>query len=690
MHYVDLDEDNEARDCTAERQDSAIEHLAVAIQRFVDSKIDWTAPNMKAHETHATRLSSLVKRVIFALSSIVKIVIFVLLLFSIGSILEKIYTQEGIVIVPFETSKNTNLSGTAIADQLTYELMWIQKTHALKFENLVLVSRNSEFRSGFQTEQSLGGNQLVVPKAEILEFNMVDVGNIDVGVGSLSLGNLIIAFKNICPGSKPVKTIRGSLQKYGSTITLVAILEGKTIQSWTLRQPVDDNNEEKLHEMIRDLAAMIAHDLKQPGIEARSWEGLEYYTEALDAYHQYNLSGNPDLLSLACNYSLKAIWSEKGYKNPYDLLGLLESKYITIGRLNDATDYCNKTIALDPTSSSAWNCKGFVLLCLGKYDQALQAYNMSIVLDPMNAATWNGKGSVYYDLHNYDQALQAYNMSIVLDPMNAATWNNKGNTFERMGKYDQALQAHNKSIVLDPMYAMPWNGKGNVYYDLHNYDQALQAYNMSIVLDPMNAATWNNKGNTFERMGKYDQALQAYNMSIVLDPMNAATWNNKGNTFERMGKYDQALQAHNKSIVLDPMYAMPWNGKGSVYYDLHNYDQALQAYNMSIVLDPMNAATWNNKGNTFERMGKYDQALQAHNKSIVLDPMYAMPWNGKGSVYYDLHNYDQALQAYNMSIVLDPMNAATWNNKGTALKSLGRTTEADAAFAKAKELGYEG
>jgi Flp pilus assembly protein TadD len=37
---------------------------------------------------------------------------------------------------------------------------------------------------------------------------------------------------------------------------------------------------------------------------------------------------------------------------------------------------------------------------------------------------------------------------------------------------------------------------------------------------------------------------------------------------------------------------------------------------------------------------------------------------------------------------LEPMGAQTWYRKGIALQALGRISEADAAFAKAKELGY--
>ena len=43
--------------------------------------------------------------------------------------------------------------------------------------------------------------------------------------------------------------------------------------------------------------------------------------------------------------------------------------------------------------------------------------------------------------------------------------------------------------------------------------------------------------------------------------------------------------------------------------------------------------------------------------------------------------------AYDEAIRLDPNLKGTWNNKGNALVALGRTTEAEAAFARARELG---
>ena len=48
----------------------------------------------------------------------------------------------------------------------------------------------------------------------------------------------------------------------------------------------------------------------------------------------------------------------------------------------------------------------------------------------------------------------------------------------------------------------------------------------------------------------------------------------------------------------------------------------------------------------------------------------------------------EAIQALNKAIELDPNHADAWNNLCEALKSLGDHSGAAAAFAKAKELGY--
>lgn len=52
--------------------------------------------------------------------------------------------------------------------------------------------------------------------------------------------------------------------------------------------------------------------------------------------------------------------------------------------------------------------------------------------------------------------------------------------------------------------------------------------------------------------------------------------------------------------------------------------------------------------------------------------------------------YEEAIQCYDIAIMLNPNFGQAYYDKALALKALGRITEADAAFAKAKDLGYTG
>lgn len=74
-------------------------------------------------------------------------------------------------------------------------------------------------------------------------------------------------------------------------------------------------------------------------------------------------------------------------------------------------------------------------------------------------------------------------------------------------------------------------------------------------------------------------------------------------------------------------------------------------------------------------------------KAIELDPELASAWNNKGIALNGQGKYDEALKALDEAIRINPEYPVYWDNKGRLLRYLHRDAEADAAFAKAKELG---
>jgi Flp pilus assembly protein TadD len=512
-----------------------------------------TAPNIKVSDR-----SQFLDRIAARLFSVLKIFIFVLLLLVIIFIITKIYTQQGIVILPFEISNDQNLSGSAIADQLTAQLIQIQRIH--KFSDEIINQRTNSgiIESQIAAEHPIGSQEMVVPKSEILEFSMANIGAINMGSNSLDPGKLVVALSSICPYSEPATIIRGSLQKYGSTIVLEAILEGSDLQSWTIRQSID--NEEQIHEMVINMSFMIAHDLPQSKkVSAKTWEGLKNYTEALDAYHQYKLSRSPSDLSKAGNYSLRAISSEKGYKKPFDLLLSLESIYANMKWQNYSSYYCSKTIDADPTSAYGWENKGLAFAGNSNYSEALKAFEKAIQQDSNYARAWNGKGlALRHEGNNLRKQGNGYKDKSDNDKA-------KISYAEANETYDEAIKACDKAIELDPTYADPWNSKGITLDYLGRFDEAIKAYDNATRIDPEHVQAWINKGRVLieladdfkaekandEANETYDEAIKACDKAIELDSNSADPWNCKCIALDRLRMKDEAKKARDEAIRLN-------------------------------------------------------------------------------------------------------------------------------------------
>lgn len=137
-----------------------------------------------------------------------------------------------------------------------------------------------------------------------------------------------------------------------------------------------------------------------------------------------------------------------------------------------------------------------------------------------------------------------------------------------------------------------------------------------------------------------------------------------------------------------------WTYKGYALIDLCQYDKAIQVYNTAIEIAPKDGLTWCYLGKALRLQGKYDEAVQVLDRAIELRAdirLFGDLWTEKGLALHKLGRYDTAIQAYDKTIQMrwgDKVLALI--NKGYALEALGRTMEANAAFAKAKELGYNG
>ena len=160
------------------------------------------------------------------------------------------------------------------------------------------------------------------------------MGPVGFGTTSIHLGPLMAILKKLWAWGDHGQVISGSLQKYGSATSLVACLQHHNVRSWkaSTTEDVNQTGDEIISALVSDLAFKMVHDLSREGnaakkITAKTWQGFKHFTEALDAYHKYNMTDDMDCLEQARKECLKAANSETGYEKLLILLCNLGMAY---------------------------------------------------------------------------------------------------------------------------------------------------------------------------------------------------------------------------------------------------------------------------------------------------------------------------------------------------------------------------
>jgi len=137
--------------------------------------------------------------------------------------------------------------------------------------------------------------------------------------------------------------------------------------------------------------------------------------------------------------------------------------------------------------------------------------------------------------------------------------------------------------------------------------------------------------------------------------------------------------------------AYTWLDKGNALAEKGDYEGAIKAFNMATELSPQDKHVWMTKGLLLAaHLSRYNESVEAYERALQIDPNDADAWFGKGAGLNKTGKYEEALQSLNRSIELDPKKVEAWKVKGDVLKALGHSADAEVAYAKARELGYEG
>jgi tetratricopeptide (TPR) repeat protein len=453
--------------------------------------------------------------------SLLKIIIIILTIsFVIEATIWIFDRDDSISVQPFETvGIGENLDEKPLATFLSSDLQRIKNIYGPG-----LKSMNQKSNSGSLIIQK-PLNDLYVSSISSeknpLPYSLSQIGTIGAEGTSISIGNLLLSMKEFL-GNKP-STITCSLQKYNSTVFLVAILEdhssSKNGDVLIFEDKADMADNEQIPSLINDLAFNISLELSKRRDQSkgdykypRTIQTFKYLTEGRDAYNSYVSTRDSKDLARGLEMASLANEFEPEYGGAYELLNALGFAYLEKGNYTEATNIFQNITVFKPYESELG--LGMVSFQKNNFSKALEHIDLAIQLNPQNPNAWNYRGVILCSLRQYGEAIKAFDNAIMLNSQFAEAWKNKGMAL--MNKNDShnasdALICFDQAIKLNPKYAEAWYYKGRALFNLNCPKDALQAYERVIELDPKNARAWYecyialNRSNESYKAGLYRQ-----------------------------------------------------------------------------------------------------------------------------------------------------------------------------------------
>ena len=172
--------------------------------------------------------------------------------------------------------------------------------------------------------------------------------------------------------------------------------------------------------------------------------------------------------------------------------------------LQDAQNYYQKVLALDPNYVPALNNLGNILLELGEHQKAKECYEKAIEIDPNYANAHNNLGIIFYGFGEIQKAKDCYEKAIKINPNYANAHNNLGVIHQNLGENQKAKECYEKAIEINPNDVNALSNFGNFFQELIENQKAKDCFEKAIKINPNHVtAHWNSHAQS----SNIDEAL---------------------------------------------------------------------------------------------------------------------------------------------------------------------------------------
>ncbi len=221
-----------------------------------------------------------------------------------------------------------------------------------------------------------------------------------------------------------------------------------------------------------------------------------------------------------------------------------------------------------------------------------------------------------------------------------------------------------------------------------DYVMANQAFKAATTISPGEVAAWRNLGYTYYQLGEMDAAIQTYGVAVEHAPEDTATVASLATLCLQQSRYDLAAAALEQLVRLTPEDSEAWVNLGIVQQQLDKVEDAEYAYQRALALNPDLYTAHFGLGNLYWNQERYGDAAEHYGAAVDLHPAAPEARFNLAMTYLQQGEDRAALPLLEELTRQTPDNGAVWSHLSLIYARMDRLTDAQAAEARARELGH--
>lgn len=385
----------------------------------------------------------------------------------------------------------------------------------------------------------------------------------------------------------------------------------------------------------------------------------------------------------------------------------------------EAEESLARAEALNPDNYVVFNARGLLAERRSEFDASIAAYTRAVELSPTNSFAMSRRAAMQFAAQKPELALADAAAALKMNPRLTNMYSMRAYIFSRSGRRDEAAAEVEAMLAALPHDPTVLGIAGQIYNDLGMAERAqaivaraldgnptaLTYYTRSqarapadiegriadlteaLRIDPayqpalMSRAQlrWNNQ--------ETDAALADADALLELNPRMTDAYLLRANIYRATGRREQAIAQAAALVAANP--DDPWARvtAGRIYGYFGMRAEALAEIDRALAIAPA-PYLYVNRSEVRERTD-WDARLADVEAALAIAPNDATALSAKASILTDRGEPAAAAEVYAQAIAEGPADAGLFNSRGMVLAKAGRTDEAEADFAKARELAAD-